>query len=220
MLHPDEDMSARCAMQRLSDCTTCLEKFRTAIRSLLDDIHIAEWNWEMHQKMTLWIHGRYSIDGVRDDLKRYILDADNFLWSDEFDTLDATKKWDYFDVITRIGRDHEKLEIQYAYYALLGDIECSERTMSDFARMLKRSYHYITYRKWIGALKNRGLNIHKQRIKNLEDHIKVEIKQLLMIIERAIIHPLFQEMSRKKRNSYHEKWKQYQDELWKIDPLS
>jgi len=169
--------------------------------------------------MTLWVQGRYSINGIREDLKQHILDADIFLWSDIFDTLDATKKWDYFDVITRISRDNEKLEKQYEYYELLGDIEGAERTIADFGRMLKRSYHHITYRKWVGALKNRGLSIHRKKVKNLEGHIKAEAKKLELKIEEVIAHPLFQEMSRKKRNYYNEKWKQYQDEAWKSDTI-
>lgn len=169
--------------------------------------------------MTLWAQGRYSIDDIIEELQWHILDADNFLWSDEFDTLDTTKKWDYFDVVTRISKDNDKLTKQYEYYTLLGNIEYAERTIADFGRMLKRSYHHITYRKWIGALKNRGLSIHRKKVKNLEDRIKTEAKKLVLKIEQVIAHPFFQEMSRKKRNYYNEKWKQYQDEAWKTDTI-
>lgn len=42
--------------------------------------------------MTLWAQGRYAIDGIREELRRHIDDADIFLSGDVFDTLDAQKK--------------------------------------------------------------------------------------------------------------------------------
>lgn len=37
-----EDIAAQSAINKLSLCTECLERFRVSMHSLLDDIHIAE----------------------------------------------------------------------------------------------------------------------------------------------------------------------------------
>lgn len=210
-----DDIVARSALEKLSLCTWCLERFRIAIHSLLDDIHIAEWNGEMNQKTMLWVNGRYTIGWLISELQTNIHDAEIFMWSDDFDCLDGIKRWEYFDAFRIIGIDTKKLERQYRYYELLGNIEYREVTIRSLTRLLKKSYHYVTYRKWIGALRNRWLTIHKGRIKNLEQRIRYECMMTIRIIEKAISHTMFADMSVEKRDYYHSIWKHYQDEIWK-----
>lgn len=209
-----EDIAAQCAIDKLSLCTECLERFRVAIHSLLDDIHIAEWNGEISQKMILWVNGRYHIDGISAKLQKHTDSAGAFIWSPNFEALDSSKKWEYFDALRKIDKDTEKLQRRYTYYALLGNIEYGEKTIKDLGGLLKRNYHYVMYRKWVGKLR-RWLVIYQKRITHLEQRIEHECRAVISAIEQIIIHPLFREMSTEKQNEYYEKWKYYQDEAWK-----
>ncbi len=209
-----DDIAAKSALEKLSLCTWCLERFRIAIRSLLDDIHIAEWNSEINQKTMLWVNGRYTIDWLISELQTKTNDAETFMWNDDFDDLDSIRRGEYFDALRKIDKDTKKLQKQYTYYTILGNIEYREATIRELDSILKRSYHYVTYRKWVGALRRRWLTMHKRRIKNLEQRICYECMMTIRTIEQAISHPLFRDISVEKRDYYHSRWKHYQDELW------
>lgn len=136
----------------------------------------------------------------------------------DYDQLDGGDRVAYFDLVSELNNDLEKLDEQIVFYELLAAIDYLQPRIELLYAKFKEYRDTFNSRRSNDEIVSRGLSMHRQRVAKVRKKLCDDIHALLKRTERIIAHRLFSELLYPERKAeYHKIWKRHRDMLLSID---
>jgi hypothetical protein len=111
-------------------------------------------------------------------------------------------------------KDARELKSVYQFRKLQSQVEHSEQSLVAHREALSilRDTLAMAQNNWADSNLNE-ISINKEQLRVQRDRVMYELVRILQLLDSIINHPHAYDMHDKKRETYHTKWKQYNNQL-------